>query len=453
MKNRVAELEQRRNGLQARIDGIHTAFISAGGNQYSVEQSAQLHDLSRKLRQADIDYDDALFKAERDGSLEPARRDIGRDRSIAGAETFQAPSFARQPVGGTGRTFAEMFGAQPARAPISINEFMQSLHSGTHHPEIAAAAMSEATGGDGGFLVPDEFVARMLDISLEDEIVRPRARIEPMSSATKLVAGFDNTDHSLNIGGFTALWGSELGTWTPQKGSLRALELKARKLGILGEVSNEVLGDGGQTFEGLLYQQMSQAMGWGLDYAFLSGTGGNGPVGVLEDPALITMTKESGQAANTILYENIVKMYSRLHPACVKRAVWVCNVSTMPQLLMLQMKIKNVAGTENVGGSWVPVLRDDGSGGFTLLGRPVIFTEKTPALSAKGDILLADFSQYIVGLRREMSIEKTQHLGFATDSSHYKSLLRADGMGSWKAAMTPKKGGITLSWAVTLEAR
>ena len=39
---------------------------------------------------------------------------------------------------------------------------------------------------------------------------------------------------------------------------------------------------------------------------------------------------------------------------------------------------------------------------WKILTRPVIFTEKTEKLGDLGDILLADLSQYVVGLRSEM---------------------------------------------------
>src|SRR5262249_21731393 len=159
-------------------------------------------------------------------------------------------------------------------------------------------------------------------------------------------------------------------------------------------------------FDGELATTLAKAIGWYLDYAFLQGSGGAQPLGVLNDPALIVVNKESGQAANTITYENVKNMLNRLHPACQKNAVWGANVGARAQLLGLVQTVKNVAGTENVGGSGIPILRETADGDFTLMGLEVEFTEKTPALSSQGDLLLADFSQYYVGLRREMSIDR-----------------------------------------------
>lgn len=356
-------------------------------------------------------------------------------------------------TGGRTRLFAEMFPGQRSTDGFrDFNEFLSILHSGRHDPRMmAAAGMSEGIGVDGGFLVPTQFAAQMLDASLESEIVRPRARIEPMDSRTKIIAGWDTQNHSSYIGGFIGYWLDEGGSFNQQKGKTRNLTLNARKLGILAPVSNEIIADGG-SFEQMLGGALISALGWYLDYAFLQGTGVGQPRGVLNDPALIAVAKESGQAADTIVYENLVKMFARVHPGSVGASVWVCNSTAIPQLLNLSVKIKNVAGTENVGGSHVPVLKEDGNGGFVMLTRPVIFTEKLPALGDQGDILLADFSQYSVGLRKEISLDKSAHAGFSTDESHYRGIIRADGLGRWSTAVTPKAGD-TLSWCVTLAER
>jgi HK97 family phage major capsid protein len=186
----------------------------------------------------------------------------------------------------------------------------------------------------------------------------------------------------------------------------------------------------------------------------LQGSGAGQPLGVLNDPALIVVPAETSpaQAAGSIVYENITNIFSRLHPACLSNSVFVCNSTAIPQLLSLQNKVWNNAHTDVVGGSAVPVVSQNADGSFSMLTRPLLFTEKLPPLGDKGDILLADFSHYVIGQRPGMGIEKSSHAGFLTDTSYYRIVTRIDGQGSWKSAMTPKNGD-SLSWCVTLEAR
>lgn len=336
----------------------------------------------------------------------------------------------------------------------SMGDFLRTLHNGLADPRMVPAASSgasEGVGADGGYLVPTRLVAELMDASLEDEIVRPRAALRPMDTNSAYVSGFNTLNHSSSIGGFAAGWLGEGGSLSAQKGLVRSLTLYAKKLGILTAATNELLADS-PYFERELIPLLAKAIGWYLDLAFLTGSGVGEPLGVLNDPALITVNKEASQPAATITWNNLKAMFGRLHPASHKNAVWVANNAAKVELLGLVQLVKNVAGTENVGGSWIPVMRDDGNGGFTILGLPVLFTEKTPTLGTVGDIILADFSQYIVGLRKEMTLDKSGHLGFQTDETYYRAILRADGMGRWNAAMTPKAGS-TLSWAVVLQTR
>jgi HK97 family phage major capsid protein len=89
---------------------------------------------------------------------------------------------------------------------------------------------------------------------------------------------------------------------------------------------------------------------------------------------------------------------------------------------------------------------------YTLLTRPVVFSEHMKALGTKGDVLLADLSQYAIGLRQGLALERSGHAGFQTDETYFRAITRVDGQGTWKSAVTPKNGD-SLSWCVTLDAR
>lgn len=84
-------------------------------------------------------------------------------------------------------------------------------------------------------------------------------------------------------------------------------------------------------------QAIVKALGWFLDTAFFSGNGARAPLGVHNSPATITVTKETGQAAATINYTNIAKMFARLHPSAFADSVWVANSKCIPQLLQMSV--------------------------------------------------------------------------------------------------------------------
>jgi HK97 family phage major capsid protein len=137
-------------------------------------------------------------------------------------------------------------------------------------------------------------------------------------------------------------------------------------------------------------------------------------------------------------------MFSRLHPSCMAGAVWVASSTTLPQLLTLSVDV----GT---AGALMPAVKES-NGIFTLLGMPLLFTEKLPTLGNKGDLVLVNFSNYAIGLRTEVVLEKSNAPGWSRDVTSYRIILRADSMGLWNKPQTPKNGD-SRSWAVALAAR
>ncbi len=265
-----------------------------------------------------------------------------------------------------------------------------------------------------------------------------------MTSASRKVPGWDAADQTGGIlfGGFKMEFLSETGTGTPQTGKLRAIELNAKKGAIFVDVSNELREDG-QGFEAQLDRAMRLSIGYGLDEAFINGEGSGEPLGIRNDPAKVTVTAEGGQGS-TIIWENLVKMYARMYPAGRQRGIWLTNDTAISQLLKLTISI----GT---AGAVIPVMTE-ASGTFRLLGRPVLFNSHMPTVGTADDIMLVDLSQYAIGLRRVLQLERSNIPGWTQDLMSYRALLRFDGQGMWNAPITPANGD-TLSWCVGLGAR
>src|SRR5690606_11104493 len=101
------------------------------------------------------------------------------------------------------------------------------------------------------------------------------------------------------------------------------------------------------------------------------------------------------QAANTIVWESIVKMYSRMLPQCLGTAVWVVSPNTFAELATMALSVGTGGG---------PIWLNNGVQGppATILGRPVVISEKVSALGNEGDVNFVDFSYYLVGDRQAM---------------------------------------------------
>ena len=354
-----------------------------------------------------------------------------------------------EPLRPAGRSYRGLFrGDQRASLSTdgwrSFKDYVEAVASNRAHPQLRT--MAEGVPSTGGFIIPEQFAADIFDAALENEIVRPRATVHAMRHATLKVPATVIGDHSSDglYGGVTAQWTAEEGTFTVTEPTFRQMTLVARKLGCFAAVTSE-LGEDAVAPAAHLQAIFAKALEFYMDKAFLKGTGAGQPLGVLNASCLIAVAKETGQSADTIVYENLVNMLARLAPGSYNQSVWVCHVSTIPQLLTLTLSV----GT---GGEHIRVLSETG-GRWTMLGRPVVFTEKVEVLGDQGDILLADFTQYIIGLRAELRLESSIGPYFTTDRTAWRAVARVDGQPAWDEAMTLEDGTTTVSPFVALAER
>lgn len=326
------------------------------------------------------------------------------------------------------------------------SSFFQAAFSGRHHPGLIIRAMTETIPSDGGFLLPSQLAAQIHSVSLENEIVMPRCFVQPMISNECKIPAMTIGNHSANLyGGFTASYTAETGTIDEHSPKTRSMVLNAKKLTGLLRFSNELAQDipGG---EGQIVNICGKGLSWYRDKAFLKGTGAGEPLGILNAGCTIAVAKESGQKADTIIYENLTKMMSRMFAGSFPNSIWVAHQTLIPQLLTLSVAV-------GIGGSHIPVMTKGANGGFEILTRPVLFTEKTEKLGDAGDIMLADFSQYVVGLRSEMRFDTSIHVHFTTDELLARLIERHDGQPLWDSALTLEDGATTVSPFVILAER
>ena len=140
-------------------------------------------------------------------------------------------------------------------------------------------------------------------------------------------------------------------------------------------------------------------------------------------------------------------MWSRLPAPCRRRATWIINEDAEAQLDALP-----VAGAS---GSTVPIYFPAGAGDDPhprLKGGLVLVAEQCPTLGTPGDIILGDFSQYVIvdgGLKSDLSL----HVLWTTFQGVFRFTLRCAGLPIWSTPITPYNGGPTRSPFVILGQR
>jgi HK97 family phage major capsid protein len=301
--------------------------------------------------------------------------------------------------------------------------------------------------GAGGFLIPEIMRSEMLQLALEESIVRSRATVIPMSTLRVPVPTVDDTSHTSSLfGGVVFSWTEESAALAESQAKFGRVVLDAKKLTGFFKVPNELLADA-PAFSSWFDTRIPMGLAWTEDLAFMTETGAGVPEGFIGSPAYIKVTRDSGDTGSIhVDYVDIVSMYARMLPTSLKNAVWIADIGMFPSLAQMGMS----ASSPGVWmGGWTAANAADAPP-ITIFGRPVFFTEKVSAAGTSGDISFVDLSYYLIGDRQAVSVAASEHAFFQNDQTAYRIIERVDGRPWLQSPLTPHNGGATLSAFVGL---
>jgi HK97 family phage major capsid protein len=317
-----------------------------------------------------------------------------------------------------------------------------------------ATGLNETVPSDGGFLVQQDFSTNLIEQVYETGVLASRTNRIPISGNANSIKinGVDETSRAAGSrgGGIRGYWADEADEKTKSKPKFRKIELTLKKLIGLCYATDELLEDAA-ALEAYISRGFVSEFGFLIDDALVNGNGAGMPLGVMNAGCLVTQDKEVGQAATTVVAENVINMFSRLFASSRGNAAWFINQNVEPQLHTMSIAV----GT---GGQliYMPPGGLSQSPYGTLLGRPVIPIEQCASVGTVGDIILGDYNNgYLLaekgGIKSDMSI----HVMFIYDESVFRFVLRVDGQPVRASAMTPYKGGAsyTQSHFVALQTR
>jgi predicted phage gp36 major capsid-like protein len=128
------------------------------------------------------------------------------------------------------------------------------------------------------------------------------------------------------------------------------------------------------------------------------------------------------------------------------KGVWVASIAAKGELL----KMAGPTAT-NFAGAYLWGNAEKGIPD-TLLGIPIIFSEKVPALGSKGDIGLYDFGHYYIGDRQSTTVESSEQVRWLKNQTSWKVTHRVDGQPWLNAPFTLADGATQISPFVVLNA-
>jgi HK97 family phage major capsid protein len=341
----------------------------------------------------------------------------------------------------------------------SFGDFLQAVRSSSAPGAAidsrlltrAASGMNETSPGDGGFLVQTDQVAGIMKRAYDRALIAGRCRRTGIGANANGLAWYEVNETSRATGsrwgGIRGYWSSEAATVSSSKTAFVKKRLDLEKLLAFVYVTEELLQDTAG-MDSLISEIVGNEFAWMLDDAIVNGTGAGKPLGWLNSDAVISVAKRTGQAAKTVVYENIVDMWSRLWAQSRGNSVWYINQDVEPQLNTMAM----VVGTGGVP-VYLPAGGLSSSPYGSLFGRQVITIEQAATCGTVGDINLVDPSQYLIidknGVRKDVSM----HVRFLYDEQVFRFTMRVNGMPTWNSALTPANGTLTVSPFVTLAAR
>jgi len=317
----------------------------------------------------------------------------------------------------------------------------------------AGSGAVESTGSEGGFLVQTDFATELMNRTYNNSVIMSKVRRRSLTNGANSIeinAGFDETSRANGSrwGGVTVGRTSELSTGTASAPKWKKLRFVLNDMTGLFYASDDLLEDAAM-LQADVTEAFTGEFEFKLQDELINGDGAGKFLGVLNSPALVSVSKETQQASATIVYENIVKMYARLWAGSWLRSEWYINQDILPQLLTMSL---------SVGTGGLPVYMPPSGAAAapfgTLLGRPITPIEQAASLGTVGDIILADFSQYEVIEKGGTRAASSVHLKFDYNQTTFRWKIRNDGMPLWSSVLTPYKGtGNTQSPFIVLATR
>jgi HK97 family phage major capsid protein len=363
-------------------------------------------------------------------------------------ETRKLPAEVKKPEEGLRvfRNFGEQLNAIRNQALHGTYDERLNRLNKQNAESRAILGMNAGVGSDGGFAIQTDFAGTMMETAAKSGEILSRTDSYPITDNSDSVEWNDIDETSIAttvFGGVQVYWEAEAAEVTASSPKLvkRQLELKIL-MGIAYATYN--LERDSNFVSDLYTRAFTEAINRELESCVVSGTGVGKPLGFLSSGSIVTITKETGQAADTVYWENIVKMFNR--QLNKSNSIWLMNPDVQEQLDFLQFPV-------GVGG--VPVYLPASAVGTvpSLKGRPVVESDQCSAIGDVGDINFVDLDGYLMIYKGGIDAQTSIHVQFLTAQNCFRFMFSANGMPKKNSTLTIKNSSNARSKFITLGAR
>ncbi|WP_026760667.1 phage major capsid protein [Selenomonas ruminantium] len=264
--------------------------------------------------------------------------------------------------------------------------------------------LQEGVDTDGGYLVPEEYDSRLIDVLNEECIMR--------NLGTKITT---SGERKINIAATkpAASWIEEGGALSFGDATFDQIIMDAYKLHVAIKVTEELLYDSAFNLESYIIQQFGKAIANAEEDAFLNGDGNHKPTGLLT-------TAQTGVTTNgaSITADDLIELVYKLKRPYRKSAAFIVNDQTLAAI----RKLKDA----NQAYMWQPSYQMGEPD--RLLGYPIHTTPFMPTAEAgKAALVFGDYSYYNIGDRGARSIQELRELFAGNGMIAFVMKERVDG--------------------------
>lgn len=424
------------------------------GESSAIFEAAQNRAMTSEEKARDDQIESEL--ADVNDQIARTERQMAREAAQTGQALTPAVSVPAQPLAETETPRFATFGEQLQAVAYAgmNNQTGRNVTTAEGRPLIwgVASGANEAVPSEGGFLVQTDFSTALLETMHQMSDILPLYRKIPLSAGSNGIklplVDEDSRKDGSRWGGVQTYWANEAETVISSRPKFRQVELNLHKLFGIGYATEEMLKDS-TALGAIMSMAFSEELTFKAENGTINGSGSGQPLGIVNSGALITIAKEDGQNAGSVVTQNILKMWARMPLRCRKSAVWLINQEVEMALYPLVM----VGGDGNTLLYTPPGVRGNPGPFGLMLGRPVIPVEYCAGLGDAGDILLIDPLQYLLTDKDGQRAESSMHVRFLYDEMTFRFIHRLDGQPAWNKPVTPFKGTNTLSPFVALGER
>lgn len=440
--NRMRTLQKQKAETVTKMRALSTA---AGDNQLTPEQQTEYAALRAKRDTLDDQITREADLVASESQLVGAHM---RDGVITVEDNAaNDPKLGFQAFGEFARAVLQGSIANRSGGKIDQRLVVGDSPAGGMHAAAPTTFGNELSGVDGGFLIPPQFAQEIFMLSLGEDAFLPFTDNVELDDGNGMVFPKDETT-PWGTDGVRAYWQSEAGAGTQTKPKLGTLALRLHKLLALVPVTDELLADA-RGLTTYLPKKVALSVRWKTNEAIINGTGAGQPQGIVNSGAVVQVSKDSGQAANTLTIFNVANMMAQQPNGSWPNCIWLIHNTVLGALFTLNQ-------------SGFPYYLPFGAGKGalsqspwgTLLGRPVIVSQHAAAFSALGDVQLVDFSYYqTITKAGGMQTATSMHLYFDADATAFRTTFRVDGKPKIAASITQAQSATKLSPFLRLQNR